>query len=171
MDPVQRHFPSLLMNVTFLLFFVAQLSCAKGCHRTQQTSGRVRLATELANDAVNSLHWLAGHKDSSLTRSILPSGAILVTRVFDASRQCTPDDRCVALSATQGDVGLLCLVVSRELGFLQENGCITPVGSTRLPTHLRRGAVDRSMVSGGGTTANEAGSRRNRGRRVASGLQ
>ena len=74
--------------------------CVKGCRRTQQTSGRVRLATELANDAVNSLHWLAGHKDSSLTRSILPSGAISVTRVFDVSRQGTSEDRCVALSAT-----------------------------------------------------------------------
>ena len=55
MDPVQRHFPSLLMNVTFLLFFVAQLSRAKGCRRTQPTNGRMRLATESANE-VNSLH-------------------------------------------------------------------------------------------------------------------
>ena len=77
---------------------------------------------------MNSLHWLAGHNYSILTKSILPSGAIPVTRVFDVSRQCTSGDRCVALSAAQGDARLLCLVVSSELGFLQENGCITPVG-------------------------------------------
>ena len=99
---MQRHFPSLLMNVTFLHFFVAQLSRAKGCHRTQQTSGRMRLATELANDAANSLHWLAGHKDSSLTRSILPSGAISVTRVFDASRQGTSEDDALLSALLKG---------------------------------------------------------------------
>ena len=93
-SPYERHISPLLCCPT--------LSRVKGCRRTQETSGRMRLATELANDAVNSLHWLAGHKDSSLTKSILPSGAILVTRVFDIIRQCTSEDRCVALSAAFG---------------------------------------------------------------------
>ena len=39
----------------------------KGCRRTQQTHGRRRLTTELANDAVNSLNCVARHKNSSLT--------------------------------------------------------------------------------------------------------
>ena len=39
----------------------------KGCRRTQQVNGRRRLTTEFANGAVNSLNWLAGHKNSSLT--------------------------------------------------------------------------------------------------------
>ena len=37
----------------------------EGCRRTQQTNGRRWLTTELANDAVNSLIWLGGHKNSS----------------------------------------------------------------------------------------------------------
>ena len=38
----------------------------------------------------------------------------------------------------------------------KKKGCIAPVGSARLPTHLRGGGVDRPMVTGGGTNANEA---------------
>ena len=51
----------------------------------------------------------------------------------------------------------------QELGLPQENGCIIFVGSARLPAHPRGGGVNRTMVSGGGTEANEAGPRRNRG--------
>ena len=39
----------------------------KGCRRTQHVNERRRMTTELSNDAVNSLNWLAGHKNSSLT--------------------------------------------------------------------------------------------------------
>ena len=109
----------------------------KGCWRTLQTSGRMRLATDLANDAV-SIGSLATKTRLASTKSILPSGAISVTRVFDVSRQCTSDDRCVALSDAQGDVRLLCLVVSKDLGLPQENGCISPVGSTQTGGVWRR---------------------------------
>ena len=113
----------------------------KGCRRAQQTSGRMRLATELANDAVNSqlARWPQG-LESHPQKAFCPLAPSLVTRVFDVRRQCTSggpmrrqrtsEDRCGALSAAQRDVRLLCQVVSREIGVLQENGCITPVGST-----------------------------------------
>ena len=77
---------------------------------------------------------------------------------------------CGCGRAAQGNDSPLCLVTSRDLGLLQENGCIAPFESARLPTHLRGGGVDKPIVSGR-TTANEAVPRRNRGCHVASGSQ
>ena len=123
----------------------------KCCRPAQQKSGRMRLATGLTNDAVISLHWLAGHKNSSLTRRILPSGALPVTRVFDVSRQCTSGGPMwrSALLMEMSDYS-----VSSSVGNLASHK-----KTAVLPTHLRRGAVDRPMLSGE-TGENEAGSRR-----------
>ena len=61
-----------------------------------------------------------------------PSGAISVMKLSDVSQQLLANDR--------GPMhGLLYLVLSRKLGFPQGNGCIAPVRSARLPTHLRGG--------------------------------
>ena len=115
----------------------------KGRRRKQQVNGRRRLTSELAKDVVNSLNWLAGHKNSSRTprmhgecvdNSSVPSGAISVMNA---------GDRCSAVSTSERNSGLLCLVISREPDFLQENGCIAPVGSARLIayTSLRCGGT------------------------------
>ena len=74
----------------------------KRCRRTQQVNGRRRMTTEFANDAVNSLNWLAGHKNSSLIprihvestdEKLSAPGAVSVMKLFDVSQQLRANGR------------------------------------------------------------------------------
>ena len=146
----------------------------KGCRRTQQTNGRRRLTTELANDAENSLNLLVGFKDSSLTPLMHVESLDKKHSAFrrhlcgEALRRQLPVNDRGPMRRSQRCSRECQITLSRRLQGTWLR--FTPVRIKRLPTHLRRGVVNRSLVSGGGTTANEAGPRRHRCGRVASCL-
>ena len=140
--PCSPHFQSLFVTGYLPSSLLPDsLACEKVCRRIQQTNGRRRLTTEWAIDAVHSLNELAAQKGSSLTpcmhvesvdKSILPSGAISVVKLFDVGRQLSAKDRDRggALSAAQGDVRLFCLVVSLPSGVHDCPHIFDVVGST-----------------------------------------
>ena len=93
--------------------------------------------TGLAHDAVSSLNWLAGHEDSSPTprthvESMDKMHSAFWRDLCDEAlrRQSTaPSERqetdAVPSALLKTDVRLFCLVLPRELGLLQENGCFS----------------------------------------------
>ena len=123
----------------------------------------MRLATGLANDAENSLNWLAGHKDST---GIHKKHSALWRHLCDeglrrqSTAPCERQGTDVAVSALLKGMSDYSVSSSpRNLASHKKTAVSLPSG------------VHKPMVSGGGTTANEAGFRRNRGSRVASGPQ
>ena len=121
--------------------------CVKGCRLALQTNGRRRLTTELANDAVELLNWLAGYKNSSLTprTQVEPMDkkhSALWRHLFDEAlrRQSTapgePQGTEAPLSALLK--GMTDYSISSSPGNLvsYKKTAVSLPRSARLPTHL-----------------------------------